>query len=138
MSCALGKERRPGSAATPAHRILPRQRDLHAIHTFEIGNSRAGPKCRRKYTTLEEPVREVESINLAVQPVHDGVVYELAIPWDDLKPLHPEISGWMGFSLVLYEDDGHGRETRLNWFGGTGGNGLAREPRLMGDVHFVR
>lgn len=114
--------------------ILPSQRDLRAIHTFEIGKNSAGPICRRKYATGGI----VESINLAVQPVPDGLVYELAIPWDELTPLHPDSPGWMGFSLVFYEDDGYGREARSNWFGGTGGNGLAREPRLMGDVHFVR
>jgi hypothetical protein len=43
----------------------------------------------------------------------------------------------MGVSLVFSEDDGHGRETQTNWFGGSNGDGLAREPRLMGDVHFV-
>jgi hypothetical protein len=117
--------------------ILPAQRDLQTLHTFDVGLSQDGPKCRRKYPTSEKPAGTINTIKVAIRPVQDGVVYELAIPWGELAPLRPEISRWMGFSLVCYEDDGAGRETQINWFGGSGGNGLAREPRLMGDVHFV-
>ena len=38
-------------------------------------------------------------------------------------------------SVVFHDSDGHGRKTWINWFGGLGG--VAREPRLLGDVHFV-
>jgi hypothetical protein len=118
--------------------VIPNQRDLRRIHTFDVGLSQEGPKCRRKYPTYEKQAGMVEAIKVGIRQVQDGVIYELAIPWTELTPLRPEISGWMGFSLVFYDDDGFGRETHINWFGGSGGNGLAREPRLMGDVHFVQ
>jgi len=118
--------------------IIPAQRNLLDIHTFDCGLSKEGPVFRRKYATREKPVGLVKTAKVSIKQVPNGVIYELAIPWDELIPLRPAIEKWMGFSLVFYEDDGFGRETRSNWFGGAGGNGLAREPRLMGDVHFVR
>ena len=112
--------------------LLPRPRDLRDVHTFDIALSRTGPKIRRKYSG-----EAVAGVELAIQTVPDAVLYEAAIPWEELRPLRPEKGGWMGCSFVFYEDDGYGRETKSQWFGGSGGNGLAREPRLMGDVHFV-
>ena len=117
--------------------MLPRPRDLRQIHTFDIGLSPQGPCIRRKYATPEYPAGDVSSANIAIKPDDEGLVYEIALPWDELTPIHPQIGGWMGCSLLFSEDDGEGRETFISWFGGSGGNGLAREPRLMGDVHFV-
>jgi hypothetical protein len=118
--------------------ILPEQRDLWQIHTFEIALDGDTPIMRRKHPTHQHPAGLLDTVGIASQQMGDGVLYELSIPWEELTPLRPDESGWMGCSLSFYEDDGDGRETRLNWFGGSGGNGLAREPRLMGDIHFVR
>ena len=118
--------------------IIPEKRDLRQIHTFDVGLSKDGPTVRRKYPTLAKPAGLIETVKAAIRPIQGGIIYELAIPWTELAPLHPQIGGWMGFSIVFYEDDGAGQETHTNWFGGCGGNGLAREPRLMGDVHFVQ
>jgi hypothetical protein len=116
---------------------LPTPRDVRTVHTFDIGRNDAGPQCRRKYATPEKAAGDLATIQTAIRAVSNGLVYEIAIPWEELAPLSPEIGGWMGLSLVFYEDDGAGRETYYSWFGGAGGNGLAREPRLMGDIHFV-
>ncbi|GAK55127.1 carbohydrate-binding family 9 [Candidatus Vecturithrix granuli] len=117
--------------------ILPQQRDLRAIHTFEMGLSQQGPVIRRLYATHNTMPGVVTTTNLAIVPQADGPVYELALPWAELAPLRPSPGVWLGLSLVFSEDDGYGRETQINWFGGSNGNGLAREPRLMGDVHLV-
>jgi len=117
--------------------IQPVPRNLRAVHTFDMGLSRQGPKIRRKYPSANRPGGVLPTAKCAMKQVDDGVQYEVAIPWDELTPLRPERGDWMGVSLVWYEDDGNGREASTNWFGGVGGNGLAREPRLMGDVHFV-
>ena len=117
--------------------IQPVPRNLQETHTFDIGLSRQGPKIRRKYPAVHKPAGILSNTKCTIKQVHDGVQYEIAIPWDELAPLRPESGKWMGVSLVWNEDDGSGRETSTNWFGGAGGNGLAREPRLMGDVHFV-
>lgn len=117
---------------------LPDQRDLQKIHTFTLGLSQEGPTFYRKYPSTEKRIGIVKTAKVAIKQESDGIIYELAIPWDELVPLRPENGDWVGFSLVLSEDDGVGRETRCNWFGGSGGDGLAREPRLMGDVHFVQ
>ena len=97
----------------------------------------AGPVVRRKHAARSHPAGNVSAIRIAARPMPDGVQYELAIPWTELDPLRPAPSGWFGCSFAWYEDDGSGRETFINWFGGSGGSGLAREPRLFGDVHFV-
>lgn len=118
---------------------IPEPRDLLDIHTFECGLSTDGPVFRRMYPTHDQQAGPVESVRIAIEQAPDGLRYELAIPWDELAPLRPaNDGGWLGLSLVFSEDDGSGRETRVNWFGGANGNGLARDPRLMGDVHFVR
>lgn len=116
--------------------ILPVPRDLRQIHTFDIGMN-ASPIIRRKYATFAHPAGTVASIRIAANAMPDGIQYELAIPWTELDPLQPISSGWFGASFAWYEDDGSGRETYINWFGGSGGNGLAREPRLFGDIHLV-
>ncbi|PID57257.1 hypothetical protein CSB45_08505 [candidate division KSB3 bacterium] len=118
--------------------LLPRPRDLRTIHTFDIGLSRSGPQIRRKHAAAGHDSGPVSGAKLAIQTRSDAVAYEVAIPWEELSPLRPYAGAWMGCSLVFYEDDGHGRETKSQWFGGSNGNGLAREPRLMGDVHFVQ
>lgn len=117
--------------------MLPHQRDLRTIHTFEMGLSQQGAVIRRLYATHKTLPGIVSTANIAVVPQADGVVYELALPWEELAPLQPTPGSWMGVSLIFSEDDGNGRETQINWFGGSNGNGLAREPRLMGDVHFI-
>ena len=116
---------------------LPIPRDLRDVHTFDIGMNAAGPVVRRKHAARSHPAGNVSAIRIAARPMPDGVQYELAIPWTELDPLRPAPSGWFGCSFAWYEDDGSGRETFINWFGGSGGSGLAREPRLFGDVHFV-
>jgi hypothetical protein len=117
--------------------ILPQQRDLRAIHTFEMGLSQQGPVIRRLYATHSIMPDIMTTANLAIVPQADGLVYELALPWEALTPFRPSLGSWLGVSLVFSEDDGDGRETQMNWFGGSNGNGLAREPRLMGDVHLM-
>jgi hypothetical protein len=109
---------------------------LWDIHTFEMALKDQEPVMRRKHPTHRHPAGLLETIRIAANQTPDGLLYEVAIPWQELAPLSPENSHWMGFSLVFNEDDGDGREAQINWFGGSGGNGLAREPRLMGDVHF--
>ncbi|MBD3307545.1 hypothetical protein GF339_14035 [candidate division KSB3 bacterium] len=117
--------------------VLPQPRDLRQIHTFDIGLNEAGPTIRRKYPALSMPSGSVEQARIAIRQDAKSLLYEIALPWEVLAPLSPERGAWIGVSLVVSEDDGDGRETRCNWFGGVGGNGLAREPRLMGDVHLV-
>ena len=111
--------------------------DLRRAHTFDFGMSADRPVLRRKYPTLTHPAGAVDAIKIAAKRTADGMQYELAIPWTELAPLRPSYAGWFGCSFAWYEDDGNGRETFTSWFGGSGGNGLAREPRLMGDAHFV-
>ena len=117
--------------------LLPRPRDLRQIHTFDIGLGLEGPKIRRKHSTGEKAAGTVSGVKLAIVAESGAVAYEMALPLEALAPLRPEVGDWMGCSLVFYEDDGRGRETKSQWYGGSGGNSLAREPRLMGDVHFV-
>ena len=117
--------------------LIPTLADLRRIHTFEIGLSAAGPVMRRKYAADPARAGVIEPAWVAIVPEQGQVHYEMALPWHELTPLRPAAGGWFGLSLVWNEDDGRGRETMVPWFGGSGGDGLAREPRLMGDVHLI-
>lgn len=60
--------------------------------------------------------------------------YELAIPWQELPELEPEEGTWLGFGLVLNDDDGEGR----GWLGWHHGIASDKSPSLFGQVTLVR
>lgn len=45
------------------------------------------------------------------------VTYEVAIPWSRLAPFAPEPGNNLGFTLIVNDDDGPGRDAFITWFG---------------------
>jgi hypothetical protein len=57
-------------------------------------------------------------------------VYEIAIPWHRLAPFKPETGGNLGFTLIVNEDDGYGRDSYIMWFG----NASTKDIDTVGDL----
>jgi hypothetical protein len=115
--------------------IQPVPRDPASFQAFDVGLSPAGPQLYRNYDACGLRPGPVASAKVSVARRPDGVSYELAVPWEEIGRVRPEPGGWVQMSIVFDDSDGHGRKTWINWFGGLGG--IAREPRLMGDLNFV-
>jgi hypothetical protein len=115
--------------------MQPLARDPATLLAFDVGLTPEGPQLYRRYRACGLAPGVVPSAKLAIGRSKERTSYELAIPWGELGPLRPRVGGWMQMSIASDDSDGHGRKTWINWFGGLGGP--AREPRLMGDVHFV-
>ncbi|HEY9250597.1 MAG TPA: sugar-binding protein [Rariglobus sp.] len=46
-----------------------------------------------------------------------NVTYEIAIPWSRLAPFTPAPGANLGFTLIVNDDDGPGRDAFMTWFG---------------------
>ncbi len=46
-----------------------------------------------------------------------NITYEIAIPWSTLAPFKPSAGANLGLTLIINEDDGHGRDSFMTWFG---------------------
>ena len=46
-------------------------------------------------------------------------IYELALPWTELKPCEP-IDGMISFSVLVNDNDGKGRKGWIEWGSGIG------------------
>jgi len=60
--------------------------------------------------------------------------YEIAIPWQRLAPFKPEAGGNLGFTLIVNEDDGHGRDAFMTWFG----NAHSKDIDTVGDLILLK
>ncbi|ACZ43418.1 Carbohydrate-binding family 9 [Thermobaculum terrenum ATCC BAA-798] len=70
----------------------------------------------------------------AVRGENGDVTYELAIPLAELAPLRPAPSSRTGFTFLVNDDDGGGREGWISW---TPGVGNAWNPSLFSTWTFV-
>jgi hypothetical protein len=61
-------------------------------------------------------------------------VYEASIPWKELAARAPRAGALAGFSLLINEDDGQGRDGWLEQFSGIG---YAKDPRQFGVLRFA-
>ena len=115
--------------------VQPRPRDPSSFLYLDLGLTPEGPQLYRRYQACGHAPGAVRSAEVFIARLPDGLAYELAIPWAELGGLRAQTGGWIQMSLAFDDSDGHGRKTWINWFGGLGG--IAREPRLMGDLSFV-
>ncbi len=77
----------------------------------------------------------VETAELvAKRGARGNIIYELAIPLSELAPLEPRNGTRMGFTFLVNEDDGSGRE---GWMALTPGVGNAWNPSLFATWWFV-
>jgi hypothetical protein len=76
---------------------------------------------------------DVKDIKFAVSKGATGtadITYEIAIPWSRLAPFKPEAGGDLGFTLIVNEDDGNGRDSFMTWFG----NAHTKDIDTVGDL----
>lgn len=59
-----------------------------------------------------------------------NVTYEVAIPWSRLAPFKPGPGGNLGFTMIVNEDDGQGRNAFMTWFG----NAHTKDIDTVGDL----
>lgn len=58
------------------------------------------------------------------------VTYEIAIPWSRLAPFAPAAGNNLGFTLIVNDDDGPGRDAFITWFG----NAHTKDIDTVGDL----
>ena len=79
------------------------------------------------------PSGEVTDFKIGIRKTKAGtgnMVYELAIPWSRLSPFKPAAGANLGFTLILNEDDGEGRDSFMTWFG----NAHSKDIETVGDL----
>jgi hypothetical protein len=79
------------------------------------------------------PTGNAPEIRIGLQRKGDGsgnAVYEIAIPWYRLEPFKPEAGANLGFTLIVNEDDGYGRDSYIMWFG----NASTKDIDTVGDL----
>jgi hypothetical protein len=104
-------------------------------YDYGIGVSTKGPQAWG-YLTADSalaPSGEVKDFKLGIKPSKPGTgntAYEVAIPWSRLSPFKPAVGANLGFTLIVNEDDGEGRDSFLTWFG----NAHAKDIETVGDL----
>lgn len=103
-------------------------------YEYSFGSGRKGPQS---WCTLSSdagaPTGEARDIQLAIHRDKAGtgdVTYEIAIPWKRLAPFIPEPGGNLGFTMIVNEDDGAGRDAFMTWFG----NAHTKDVDTVGDL----
>ncbi len=103
-------------------------------YEYAIALTKNGPQIWRSYGPLGMPLGRVEKAKMAVNRSGDKIVYEIAIPFEELKPLVPVPGRAFGFSFLINDNDGDGRKGWLEWFSGIG---RFKAPTLFGDLIFI-
>lgn len=119
-SIQLGITSEPGVQSAP-----------HCEYTIGLGSGGVQAWATRNFTgKVTGPVKF--PVAVVRRDVH--TCYELAIPWRELPGLKPEAGTWLGFGLVLNEDDGGGR----GWLGWHHGIATDKSPALYGQATLVK
>lgn len=119
--------------------IDPMRRSSYKIGKYEYAIGE-GTKGVQTWCTLTAagtaPTGNVPEIKVGMKRAANGsgdVVYEIAIPWFRLAPFNPEVGGDLGFTLIVNEDDGHGRDSYIMWFG----NASSKDIDTVGDLILI-
>jgi len=83
----------------------------------------AGPRGRGPITTAK--------LGLARKQTGGGVIYEIAIPWNELAPLAPKLRPAFGFTVTFNDYDERPEEAWLQW---TPGIQNGKNPSAFGQV----
>ena len=105
-----------------------------SIYEIGLALTPTGPQVYCWYSPQGERTGLMKEAALAVVRTGNLTTYEVSIPLSSLKPLKPTSGNTIGFSLLLNDDDGSGREGWLEW---TSGIGQEKSPNLYGDLTFV-
>lgn len=90
-------------------------------YEYSVGR---GAKGLQAWCTLSadatSPAGAAVDIQVAIHNDRSGsgdVTYEVAIPWSRLAPFTPAAGANLGFTLIVNDDDGPGRDAFMTWFG---------------------
>jgi hypothetical protein len=102
-------------------------------YEYSLADGKQGPQVWCTLTAdAGAPSGNVKDIKLTVK--HDaeggGATYEVAIPWSRLAPFKPAADANLGFTLIVNEDDGNGRDSFMTWFG----NAHTKDIDTVGDL----
>jgi hypothetical protein len=116
--------------------IDPMRTSKHKTGKYEyaIGEGTKGLQAWCALTASgSAPTGNVPDIKVGLKRAENGsgnTVYEVAIPWSRLAPFKPEVGGNIGFTLIVNEDDGNGRDSYIMWFG----NASTKDIDTVGDL----
>jgi hypothetical protein len=103
-------------------------------YEYSIGR---GQKGMQAWCTLSTdsgaPSGDVQDFKMAIHRDREGsgnVTYEIAIPWSRVAPFKPVAGGNLGFTMIVNEDDGDGRDAFMTWFG----NAHTKDIDTIGDL----
>ncbi len=90
-------------------------------YDYGVGDTPRGPRAQC-YLSADGSIvlGEAPDIKVSVKRGKTGtgdITYELAIPWKNLAPFRPAVGANLGMMLAVNEDDGHGRDSLMTWFG---------------------
>lgn len=88
----------------------------------------------RSHTSPDWYGGELDSVPVKITHKEDNTVYEVAIPWTEMKPARPKAGLEIGMSLVLNDKD-MGDRTRASWGAGFIG---AKRPIHFGRIRLVQ
>jgi len=109
-----------------------REKEKPGKYEYSIGLGKKGPQA---WCTLSAdagaPTGDARDVRTSIQRGKGGnTTYEVAIPWKRLAPFRPEAGGNLGFTMIVNEDDGAGRDAFLTWFG----NAHTKDVDTVGDL----
>jgi hypothetical protein len=103
-------------------------------YEYSVGRGAKGPQA---WCTLSadatSPAGPATDIQVAIHNDRKdtgNVTYEVAIPWSRLAPFTPSAGANLGFTLIVNDDDGPGRDAFLTWFG----NAHTKDIDTVGDL----
>lgn len=103
-------------------------------YEYSLADGKKGPQVWCTLTAdAGAPVGDAKDIKFAVKHVTVGsgdMTYEVAIPWSRLAPFKPMTGADLGFTLIVNDDDGNGRDSFMTWFG----NAHTKDIDTVGDL----
>lgn len=90
-------------------------------YEYGIALTQKGQQVYRWLTAEGQPVGLVDNAQLQITRDENAkeTIYELALPWTELKPCEP-IDGMISFSVLVNDNDGKGRKGWIEWGSGIG------------------
>ncbi|MEM1060356.1 MAG: sugar-binding protein [Verrucomicrobiota bacterium] len=103
-------------------------------YDYQLADGKKGPQVWSSLSAdAGAPTGEVTGIKMETAPGATGgaaKVYEIAVPWKWLAPFQPGPNANLGFTLIVNEDDGTGRDAFITWFG----NAHSKDIDTVGDL----
>lgn len=117
--------------------IDPMRTSAHKVgkYDYAVGED-AGKHRVRCYLSADGSIQlgDITTWKVATRRGENGnITYEIAIPWSAILPFQPATGANLGFTLILNEDDGFGRDSFMTWFG----NAHNKDIDKVGDLILV-